>query len=313
MKQSIKRRIFALGETVYDIIFKNNKPIGGCPGGSVLNTAVSLGKLQLPVYLISEFGNDLAGNAINEFLNRNGVTTDFVYKYNDGKTPIALAFLDEKNNASYDFYKIMPKQRLDINIPDFNENDILILSSFFSLIKDIRVQVKSILEKAKRAGTLIIYDPNFRKPHLKDLDELMNNIHENINYADIIRASDEDCKLIFGLDRSIDVFEEIYGPSTVLIYTTSKTATLINYDLNVKAESPKIKPISTIGAGDSFNAGIIYSILKNNLSTNDLLDLEKPIAVSLLKSGTDFATDVCMSMENYISDKFASRILNSEF
>ena len=309
MNSLSNRRIFALGETVYDIIFRNNKPVGGCPGGSVLNTAVSLGKIKLPVYLISEYGNDLTGKAIDSFLIQNGINTDFIYKYNNGKTPVAIAFLDSKNNASYDFYKIMPAERLSIKLPDFTKNDILILSSFFTLTKDIRSKVKDILNKAKQAGTLIFYDPNFRKPHQKDLPDLIDNINENIHYADIIRASDEDCKLIFDLEHPDDVFDEINDTSKVLIYTTSKYAYFQNFDLTLKIDSPKINPVSTIGAGDSFNAGIINSIIRNNIFADDLLDLEKPMATNLLKSGINFATDVCMSMENYISDEFAGKLL----
>ena len=44
------RRIFAIGETVFDIIFKDGKPITSTPGGSLLNTAVTLGRLGLDVY-----------------------------------------------------------------------------------------------------------------------------------------------------------------------------------------------------------------------------------------------------------------------
>ena len=68
------RRIFAIGETVYDIIFKGTQPVSAKPGGAMLNTAVSLGRLNLPVHFISEYGYDIVGDIINNFLNKNTLT-----------------------------------------------------------------------------------------------------------------------------------------------------------------------------------------------------------------------------------------------
>ena len=99
------RKIYGIGETVYDIIFKDGAPQAAKPGGSVLNSMVSLGRTGLPVSFISEYGRDDVGSLIDRFLNDNGVNTSSVYRYNDANTSLALAFLDEKNDAHYTFYK----------------------------------------------------------------------------------------------------------------------------------------------------------------------------------------------------------------
>ena len=52
------RKIYAIGETVCDLIFKDDKPLAAKAGGSMLNASISLGRLKLPVNFISEFGND---------------------------------------------------------------------------------------------------------------------------------------------------------------------------------------------------------------------------------------------------------------
>jgi sugar/nucleoside kinase (ribokinase family) len=67
------RKIFAIGETVLDIIFKNGQPAASNAGGAMLNTAVSLGRLGLPVHFISEYGTDQVGVLIDHFLNCNGI------------------------------------------------------------------------------------------------------------------------------------------------------------------------------------------------------------------------------------------------
>jgi len=78
------RKIYTIGETVLDILFKNNMPVTAKAGGACLNSAVTLGRIGLPVYFIGEYGMDEVGNFINSFLKDNGVSTDYVYRYYDG-------------------------------------------------------------------------------------------------------------------------------------------------------------------------------------------------------------------------------------
>src|ERR1035438_659703 len=91
-KPDRNRKVFAVGETVWDIIFKNGTPLTARAGGSMLNTSVSLGRCGIPVSFISEIGNDEPGRHIFNFLSGNKVSTDYVQRYSDGKTAIALAF-----------------------------------------------------------------------------------------------------------------------------------------------------------------------------------------------------------------------------
>ena len=124
-------RIFAIGETVFDIIFKNGKPASSTPGGSMLNTAVSLGRLGLDVYFISEYGKDKVGELVDNFLRTNGVSTDYVSRSDDLPSSLALAFLDDNNNADYSFYKYHPEKRLDIPFPELTHSDIVLYGSFY--------------------------------------------------------------------------------------------------------------------------------------------------------------------------------------
>ena len=95
------RKIYGIGETVLDIIFKNGQPQAAKAGGSVLNSFVSMGRIGLPVSFISEYGIDDVGNLIDNFLKENGVNTSGVYRFIDGSTSLALAFLDHKSDAHY--------------------------------------------------------------------------------------------------------------------------------------------------------------------------------------------------------------------
>ena len=124
------RKIYGIGETVLDIIFKDNKPQAAKAGGSVLNSVVSIGRIGLPVSFISEYGSDDVGNLIDNFLKNNVVNTSFVHRYQEGSTALALAFLNEKNDAHYTFYKDYPETRLDIDFPVIKNDDIIQCGSF---------------------------------------------------------------------------------------------------------------------------------------------------------------------------------------
>ena len=65
--------VYCIGETVLDIIFSEGRPESAVPGGSMLNSAVSLARSGLKVELISEYGNDPPGDIIADFLQKNNV------------------------------------------------------------------------------------------------------------------------------------------------------------------------------------------------------------------------------------------------
>lgn len=303
------RRIFALGETVYDIIFHNKQPVAASAGGSMLNTAVSLGRIRLPVHFVSEFGNDNAGNLIHDFLSENNVSDKYTYRHHDGKTSLSLAILDDNGDASYSFYKMLPEKRLDKIMPRPKPDDIFVFGSFFAITADIRSRVIEIINYASKHGALIIYDPNFRKLHLDQLEKLKGYIIENISFAHLVRGSDEDFKNIFSVDNSLDAYEKIssYGCPN-LIYTENKNGIKLHtQNFHLSFDVPAIEPVSTIGAGDSFNAGIVSSLYEQNISRNELEKLSKEKWTKIIRRGVEFGSNVCLSYENYVSLEFANR------
>ena len=70
------RKIIGIGETILDIIFRNNQPSHAVPGGSTFNTLISLGRLGVPATFISEIGKDTVGDIILDFMKKNGVSTE---------------------------------------------------------------------------------------------------------------------------------------------------------------------------------------------------------------------------------------------
>jgi len=302
------RRIYAIGESLLDIIFQNGKPEIAKAGGSMLNSVVSLGRLGLPVSFISEYGLDKIGNMIDSFLNNNGIDTSFVHRYNDGNTAISLAFLDKNSDASYSFYKNYPEKRLDFVFPEIKKDDIVLCGSYYSISKEIREKFRGFIYDARRNGAIIIYDPNFRKSHLNELKNLKPLIIENIQAASIVRGSDEDFRNIFGSGNPEEAWEAVREYTRVLVYTASAGGVYVTTPMfSGRFPVRKITPISTIGAGDNFNAGMIASFYKNKIVMDRLERLTGKEWSEIIATAVQFATHVCLSYENYISNDFAKK------
>ena len=305
------RSVFGIGETILDIIFKEEQPYKAVPGGSVFNGLVSLGRLQVSVTFISEVGKDQVGELILRFMAQNHISTQYIDRFPDGKSPISLAFLDANRNAKYAFYKDYPTQRLEVPFPRIEADDIFIIGSYYALNPALRPRMVEFLQYAHERKAIIYYDLNFRKAHAHEAIRLMPTVLENLEYADIVRGSDEDFLNLFGEQAGDRVYADhiqfycdrlitTYGAKGVDLYTSRFKQ---HYD------ALAIEPQSTIGAGDNFNAGLIFGLLKEDVRLEDLADLTPDSWERIIRHGMALAGEVCQSYDNYISTDFASRYL----
>ncbi|MEN8229723.1 MAG: carbohydrate kinase [Bacteroidota bacterium] len=302
-------QIYAVGETILDIIFRDHQPKVAKPGGSAFNASITLGRLGAPITFISEMGNDRVGDLIQDFMEENGVDSNYLSRFENGQSAIALAFLNEKSDAEYQFYKDYPHQRLNVEFPEFKKDDLLLFGSFYALNPGIRPRVKELLEKAREAGVTILYDPNFRSTHAPDRKELLSAIKENMGFATIVRASDEDLVNIFEVDNPGDAWEHVRPHCSILIYTANADGVHLRTDnLALQLEVERIKPLSTIGAGDTFNAGILYGIFRNGYTRSQLKSLDKLQWEELIQGAIQFSREVCLSYDNYLPLEFAEEV-----
>lgn len=302
------KRIFCIGEGVLDLIFRDEKPVAARPGGAMLNTAVSLGRMGSDPVFISDFGQDPPGDLIVHFLQDNGVDTRHVRRFDDGLTAISLAFLDDDSNAVYSFYRNYPAHRDLQELPAAEEGDIVMFGSFYAITHEVRKPLWDFLVNAKSNGALLVYDPNFRRPYLKKLPQFRPWILENINIAQITRGSAGDFCHIFEQKDAMGVYREIarHGGDTLVYTKSNEGVEVITPDLHLTMKVPEINPVSTIGAGDAFNAGLIYSLSK--IPEANPLPLEKSAWEKIIRLSVDFSTDVCLSLDNYICHEFAHRV-----
>ncbi len=299
------RVVYALGETVLDLVSNGDFSLQAVPGGSVLNASVSLGRMGTAIYLISEFGDDKAGDLIENFLKYNTVKTDYCIRNTQRKTSLALAFLDKAKNASYSFYHDTPEKLPITSIPVFSKEDILLFGSFYAVKPERREFILSVLRCAVEAKSIIYYDLNIRKAHSAELDECMTTYMNNISVSTIVKGSDEDFRNIFGIKDPENVYEKIRHYCNMLIITAGGKPLHVFTPGFVKTyKIPAIRPVSTIGAGDNFNAGFIYGISTTDISSKQIENLTEAQMDRIIGCGLAFATEACLSPENYVKGNF---------
>ena len=307
-----KRKVIGIGETVLDIIFKNDRPIEAVPGGSTFNGIVSLGRAGVDTVFVSEAGSDRVGARVMQFLRDNGVSTECVNVYPDSKSPVSLAFLDNENNADYIFYRDVPHDHMDFTYPDIQPDDIVVFGSFYAVNPALRPQVAGLLELARTRGAIIYYDVNFRPAHHNDAMRITPNLIENLEYADIVRGSSDDFAELYKTADADRVYaSEISFYCKRFICTDGARPIIVHSDGGMRKEYavPPTQTVSTIGAGDNFNAGFIFGMLKYGV-TRDQLErgLSPETWDKLVECAQSFSADCCKDIYNYISREFGASL-----
>ena len=325
-------RIIGIGETVLDILFKNDQPQAAIPGGSTFNSIISLGRAGMDCYIVTETGDDHIGDLTCNYLQRNGVRETFVSRQQGMKSHLSLAFLNQQNDAQYVFYKDHASVRMQARELHCQPDDALLFGSFFSINPAIRPAVKTMLQEAHDAGATLYYDINFRKPHIADLPQVYDAIMENMALSSIVRASTEDLLTLFGTDhcplwqqenglqlaKTLCIADLGSADAAIVeqavsrlyqglirhycqrfICTTGSGAVyLCTPQFYQTFTVNKIPTVSTVGAGDNFNAGFLYGLVKNGLNISELTEHDWATCIEM---GKRFAQDVCQSYENSIS------------
>ncbi len=306
------RKVIGIGETVLDIIFRGDQPIQAVPGGSAFNAIISLGRAGVPSMFISETGNDRVGQQIISYLEDNGVDASKVCVYPNSKSPVSLAFLDDQNNAEYLFYKDHQHDQIDIVYPDIQPDDIVLFGSFFAINPVVRPQVFGILDYARQHGAILYYDVNYRASHKGDLMKVRPNLLENYEMADILRGSDEDFEVMYGKRDCDSVYRsEISFYTKKFIYTRGSQPVELRADGGFAKQYPVVptETVSTVGAGDNFNAGFVYGLIKYGITRSDIeAGLTEQQWDQLMACAQAFSANCCKSLNNSIDTDFARQV-----
>lgn len=294
------KRVIGIGETVLDILFKNDQPQKAVPGGSTFNSIVSLGRARVSCAMVTDVGGDHIGDIICNYLKDNGVSSEYVCRHDNVKSHITLAFLDENNDAQYVFYKDHTSVSLDSKLPNICKDDVVLFGSFFAINPVIRPVVGGLLRDARKVGAWLYYDVNFRKNHIAELPDILPNIEENMALADVVRGSMEDFGYMYDLHNGEAIYERVSRYCNTLILTDGANMIRVYTPDNCETYSvQQIETVSTVGAGDNFNAGYIYAMLYGSEDQT-----------SRIAMAQRWSQDVCRQIGNNISDELVKMLKN---
>lgn len=263
MTSASDRAVLTVGEALIDIVVPHE---GGDPvehvGGSPANVAIGLAALDHPSRLTAYLGQDERGERVRAHLADAGVqltegSTDAP------RTSTATASLDDAGVATYDF-------DLDWRIGEQDLSGVghVHTGSIAATIEPGGSAVVDLLAQA-RAQATTSYDPNCRPTVMGAPEDARQRIEQCIGLADVVKASLEDVEWLYG-DAPVEQVVELWarlGPSLALVTRGGEGAIvhLAGPDTTIELEPKEVPVVDTVGAGDSFMAGLLSGLLDAGL------------------------------------------------
>ncbi len=244
-------------------------------GGAIFNTAIALGRLGLKAGILTGISRDFLGEALLSSLRANRVDTSLVVR---SERPTTLAFVNLQNGgACYTFYDENSAGRMLVedDIPKVPDNVGTMVFGGISLIGEPAATTLVQLARREAGRRVIMLDPNIRSVMIRDGNRHRARMRELIALADIVKVSDEDLDwLVPGDGSRSSKCESLFrsGPSVVIL-TRGAAGARARFGRGDTATVPAslVDVVDTIGAGDTFNAGVLAHLADNRLLTRERL------------------------------------------
>ena len=262
--------ILCCGEALIDML--QRKSDAGEPafapyvGGAVFNTAIALGRLGVPTEFFSGISSDFFGQMLLDSLTANHVGTHYAHI---SQQPTTLAFVRlTDGQASYMFYDENSAGRsLAIeHLPALDDNVTALQFGAISLIPEPCGSTYEALMAREHEKRVIILDPNIRPGFIPDKEKHLARMRRMIAMTDIVKISDEDMRW-FGESGTMDeiarrwiVPADQQGPKVILVTHGADGVTGYTADLTVHVAAQRVPVVDTVGAGDTFTAGVLTSL-----------------------------------------------------
>ena len=236
-------------------------------GGAVFNTAIALGRLGAPVEFFSGLSTDLFGQQLVRVLAESKAGTRYAHF---SPRPTTLAFVDLKDgHATYVFYDEGTAGRMlsPENLPDLADDVDAVLFGAISLIPEPCGSTYEALMAREHGKRVTMLDPNIRPGFIPDRAKHADRIRRMMAMADIVKLSDEDLAW-FGEEGSPEEIARRWlerGPKLIVITQGARGAAAYSRAHTVSVQSRKVAVVDTVGAGDTFNAGVLASLHDQNL------------------------------------------------
>lgn len=255
--------VLTVGEALIDVVHPRD---GGGPaehvGGSPANVAIGLAALDHPSRLTAYLGDDERGARIRRHVEGYGV------RLTEGsvgaeRTSTATATLDEAGVATYDF-----DLEWRVGEQDLDEVGHLHTGSLAATLEPGGSAVVGLMLQARQSATTS-YDPNCRPGIMGTPEDARQRIEQCIGLADVVKASLEDVEWLYG-DAPVEQVVELWcrlGPALALVTRGGEGAVvhLSGPDATIELEPKEVPVVDTVGAGDSFMAGLLSGLLDAGL------------------------------------------------
>lgn len=259
--------ILSCGESLIDMLPRETATgeaaFAPYAGGAVFNTAIALGRLGAKAGFLSGISTDLMGEVLEAALAGSNVDSSLAIR---SDRPTTLAFVKLTNgHASYAFYDENTAGRMlePADLPAVLSDVKALFFGGISLPVDpCGGTYEALMLREAARGKLTMIDPNIRPGFIKDEPAYRARLERMIAVADIVKLSDEDLVWLMGEGEIEPLARALLakGPSLVCITEGAKGAHGFSAAHSVFAPARKVEVVDTVGAGDTFNAGVLAAL-----------------------------------------------------
>ncbi|WJR68242.1 carbohydrate kinase [Neorhizobium sp. CSC1952] len=267
--------ILCCGEALIDMLPRETtageKGFAPYAGGAVFNTAIALGRLGQPTAFFTGISDDMMGDILRETLAKSGVDYSLAAV---SSRPTTIAFVKLVNGqASYAFYDEGTAGRMitEADLPALGGDCEAMHFGAISLIPEPCGGTYEALMAREYKSRVISFDPNIRPGFIKDKEKHMGRVRRMAAMSDIIKFSDEDLDW-FGMEGDHDALAAHWlneGAKLVVLTRGAEGATGYTRSFKVSMPSERVTVVDTVGAGDTFDAGILASFKMQDLLTKE--------------------------------------------
>lgn len=297
------KTLFAIGEALIDFIpnevgcsFNEVKAFSPKIGGAPANVLGAFSKLGGSTQLITQLGDDPFGIKIYDNLNQYHIGTKHILFTKKANTALAFVSLDTSGQRTFSFYRNPSSDMLydgsNLNNQVFQDIFALHFCSVSLGLFPMKASHKTAINYARENNGIISFDVNLRFQLWDDLNLLKDTIEEFLDYADIVKVSDDELSFVCDTTDIFTASIKLLKKAKLVIITCGNKGTYAFTKLfKVYQPVKKIKAVDTTGAGDGFIGAVLYLLMEYGYTKDNLDDLSKDTLDIIIKKANDYATN----------------------